>query len=266
MIQIKSIQRKVLYECSCNTYKEALEKAVRDNVDLSFAELSGLNLAGADLKGANLENADLSCTNCKATIFHGANLKNAFFEDVIAHYSNFINANLRKAYLGCTIFRNSTFNYADLTGAYFEHSNLRGATFNCTNLCDVSFKSTDLINANLTDAINIPYIPLACPSEGSFIGWKICRNYLIKLEIPEDARRSSATSNKCRCDKAKVLAITDFEEKTSFSRVINRSYTECVYEVGKMVYPDSFDEDRWNECSHGIHFFINKQDAINYWL
>ena len=31
-----------------------------------------------------------------------------------------------------------------------------------------------------------------------------------------------------------------------------------------MVYPDAFDEDRFNECSNGIHFFIDKQLAINY--
>lgn len=23
-------------------------------------------------------------------------------------------------------------------------------------------------------------------------------------------------------------------------------------------------KNRWNECSHGIHFFINKDEAINY--
>lgn len=32
----------------------------------------------------------------------------------------------------------------------------------------------------------------------------------------------------------------------------------------KSYLTDSFDEDRWNECSHGIHFFINKQEAIDY--
>ena len=43
------------------------------------------------------------------------------------------------------------------------------------------------------------------------------------------------------------------------------SYSPAVtYVVGEMVYPDSFDENRWNECSHGIHFFINKQNAIDY--
>ena len=88
----------------------------------------------------------------------------------------------------------------------------------------------------------------------------------MKLEIPEDAKRSSATTNKCRCDKAKVLDIIcisdnspiDLQEITSFN------YHKTIYKVGEMVYPDSFDEERWNECSHGIHFFINKQDAIDY--
>lgn len=32
----------------------------------------------------------------------------------------------------------------------------------------------------------------------------------------------------------------------------------------KLVFPDSFDENRWKECSHGIHFFIDKDEAINY--
>ena len=78
-------------------------------------------------------------------------------------------------------------------------------------------------------------------------------------------KRCSATSYKCRCDKAQVLAITSLDEKKSFDSVTNVNYNPYIeYKVGEMVYPDKFDEDRWNECSNGIHFFINKQNAINY--
>lgn len=85
------------------------------------------------------------------------------------------------------------------------------------------------------------------------------------LEIPEDARRCSCISQKCRCDKAKVLGITNLYTNESVSKIKNTSYSPAVtYVVGEMVYPDSFDENRWNECSHGIHFFINKQNAIDY--
>lgn len=128
-----------------------------------------------------------------------------------------------------------------------------------------NLKGAYLEGANLEGAKDIPYIPLNCPSEGSFIGWKIVCGNLIKLEIPEDAKRLSSVSMKCRCDKARVLSVWNMRLEEEVSEVVNHAYNQnTLYQVGEMVYPDSFDEDRWNECSHGIHFFINKQDAINY--
>ena len=122
----------------------------------------------------------------------------------------------------------------------------------------------DLYGADLRSA-NLGFIPINCPSDGAFVGWKKVQDKLIKLLIPEDAKRCSATTYKCRCDKAQVLAITSLDEESSFDSVTNVAYTPNIeYKVGEMVYPDKFDEDRWNECSNGIHFFINKQDAINY--
>ena len=122
----------------------------------------------------------------------------------------------------------------------------------------------DLYGADLRGAKNIPYISSACPSDGAFIGWKKICDKLIKLEIPEDAKRSSATTHKCRCDKAIVLTITDLNGENPIEEIMNVSYECTLYKVGEIVYPDSFDENRWNECSHGIHFFIDKQEAINY--
>ena len=125
-------------------------------------------------------------------------------------------------------------------------------------------RNADLQGANLYGA-NLRNIPINCPSDGAFVGWKKVQDKLIKLLIPEDAKRCSATTYKCRCDKAQVLAITSLDEKSSFDSVINIAYTPNIeYKVGEMVYPDKFDDNRWNECSNGIHFFINKQDAINY--
>ena len=169
--------------------------------------------------------------------------------------ANLRNADLSYANLGGANFRNADLSYANLGGANFRDADLINANLDGANLRD----------ADLRDAKNIPYIPLECPSEGSFIGWKKIKQILIKLEIPEDARRSSATTKKCRCDKAKVLGFYDLNStELNIDKIINNSYNTCEYIKCEMVYPDSFDEDRWNECSHGIHFFINKQDAINY--
>ena len=154
---------------------------------------------------------------------------------------------------------------ANLYGANLYGANLYGANLTRANLTRANLYGANLYGANLYGATNIPFIPFACPSDGAFIGWKKVKNHLIMLEIPEDARRCSCTSQKCRCDKAKVLGITNLETNESVSEIKNTSYSPAVtYVVGKMVYPDSFDENRWNECSHGIHFFINKQNAIDY--
>ena len=44
----------------------------------------------------------------------------------------------------------------------------------------------------------------------------------------------------------------------------NASMQHTEYIVGDYVYPDEFDTNRWEECTHGIHFFIDKEEAINY--
>ena len=175
-------------------------------------------------------------------------------------YANLRYANLSRANLSRVNLRDADLRNANLDGANFRDADLRDADLSYANLGGANFRDADL-----RDAKNIPYIPLECPSEGSFIGWKKINKILIKLEIPEDARRSSATTKKCRCDKAKVLGFYDLNStELNIDKIINNNYNTCEYIKSEMVYPDSFDEDRWNECSHGIHFFINKQDAINY--
>ena len=147
---------------------------------------------------------------------------------------------------------------ADLRGAYLGGADLHGAF-----LRDADLHGADLGGADLRSAKDVPYIPLACPSHGSFIGWKKVCGHLVELEIPADARRSSATSTKCRCDKAKVLSIVS-REGIKIKSIHSETNAPVDYVVGQVVTPDSFDEDRWKECSHGIHFFINKEEAERY--
>ena len=89
-------------------------------------------------------------------------------------------------------------------------------------------------------------------------------NCLIKLLIPSDAKRSSATTNKCRCNKAKVISIEIPTEHVSFNVCRSTYDPEFIYKVGEIVSVDNFDDDRFNECAPGIHFFINKEEAIMY--
>ena len=214
------------------------------------AELEGADLAGADLAGADLANAYLIGANLKGADLSGANLKGADLSYSIIDGANLAGANLEGANL----------HQSSLRGA-----NLAGANLKRANLEDANIVGANIYGAVLNCAKNIPFIPLACPSDGAFIGWKkVGRKYLVKIQIPEDARRLSATTRKCRCDMALVLDITSLDGEEHYDEVTNNNYNETIYKVGEMVYPDSFDENRWAECSHGIHFFVNKEDAINY--
>ena len=226
-IEIKNINGDVLFSHTAenNSITLTVEAAVSCGVSLAKANLAGACLAVADLEGADLE---------------GANL-----EDADISWANLADA--------------------ILIGANLKDANLKGAFLEGADLNEADITVAVLNDAHLNGAKNIPYIPLACPSEGAFIGWKKVEwKYLVKLQIPEDARRLSATTRKCRCDKALVLDITSLDGNEHYDEVLNYNYTTTVYKVGEKVYPDSFDENRWNECSNGIHFFINKQDAINY--
>lgn len=243
-----------------------LSEADLRNTNLQYANLYFANLLGASLFEANLSNAKLYKTNLYSTNLRYANLRETDLYGVNLCEANLSYADLRKADLSDAELRNTIFSKAILCGANLCGANLYGAYFFDADLHDVKLFCANLDNAYFYNARNIPHnIPLNCPSDGAFIGWKKCGKYLIKLEIPEDAKRSSATTRKCRCDKAKVLGIYDLEGNlTDKLNIANDNYAYINYIVGETVYPDWFDEDRWNECSHGIHFFINKQDAIEY--
>ena len=136
---------------------------------------------------------------------------------------------------------------ADLCGADLHGSDLRGA---------------DLRGADLRGAKGCY---LSCPTEGSFIGWKKASGHIVKLRIPEDARRSSATGHKCRCDKAYVMEIQNMDGTKATEDTVRSDHDKnFVYTVGATVEVPDFDDNRWSECAPGIHFFIDRREAVEY--
>ena len=174
-------------------------------------------------------------------------------------------ANLRGANLRGANLCEANLYGADLYGANLRGANLRGADLYGANLYGADLREANLREANLRGAKNIPFIPLVCPERGSFTAFKKCGSYIIELLIPQDAKRCSATTRKCRASYAKVVAITNMDgSQAEVDHVTNHAYEPIEYKIGEYVHPDSFDDDRWNECSHGIHFFINRQEAVEY--
>ena len=166
---------------------------------------------------------------------------------------------------------------ADLRGANLRDADLRGADLCNANLSNANLRGADLSNANLSNAnlsgasmdqmiwdIHTAFYPLQCPDSGSYIGYKKASGLVVELEIPADARRSSATSRKCRASKAKVLSITDINGNPGGDQVRSNFDPNFVYSIGKIVEVSDFDDDRWNECSTGIHHFITRAEAVIY--
>ena len=210
-----------------NTITETVLDAIRRGADLRDTDLYGADLCDADLRGANLSDADLCDADLRDADLRGADLRDA----------DLLGANLRDADLSD----------ADLRGADLRSADLRGA-----NLC----------GANLRDAKGCY---LSCPTEGSFIGWKKASGHIVKLRIPEDARRSSATGHKCRCDKAYVMEIQNMDGTRATVDAVRSDHDQnFVYTVGATVEVPDFDDNRWSECAQGIHFFIDRREAVEY--
>lgn len=172
-------------------------------------------------------------------------------------YANLYNIDLR-----CADLNSADLRCANLSGASLYNANLRGASLYNANLYSSNLNNANLNNVK-TNMYTIGY-NLACSEEGSFIGYKKAGKYIVKLLIMEDSKRNSATTLKCRCDKAKVLDIEKIDTGEKIESTPSDYDINFIYKVGEIVKVDNFDENRWNECASGIHFFMNKENAIKY--
>ena len=145
---------------------------------------------------------------------------------------------------------------------YLSGADLSGADLRYANLCGANLHEAILSNvkADHTTAMFFPQCP-----DGEFIGYKKAGGKIVKLLIPEDAKRSSGTTLKCRCSKAKVLEIQELDGSPSEVKEVRSKFdNDFIYRLGETVFVDDFDENRWNECSKGIHFFISRDAAVSY--
>ena len=207
-----------------------IKHKVTGDVLLTYA---GADLRGADLRGADLRGANLRYANLRGADLRGADLRGADLQGANLQGANLLDANLRGA---------------NLQGAYLQGANLQGANLWGANLwgADLDFTCEAFQKTRI--------LP-----EGSIIGWKKCKNdVIVKLRIPEGAKRSHAFGRKCRAEWVEVLEV--FGGDVGISK--HDGITE--YRKGTIVKPASFSEEWQNECAPGIHFFITRAEAEAY--
>ena len=221
--------------------------------DLSCEDLRGVNLCGTNLYGVNLRYADLSGADLCNVDLSGADLCNANLRGVNLRFANLYNA--------------------DLSGANLQGANLYGSDLRNTDLQGTDLSGANLCGADLRGRLideNTKLSPIVCPETGSFIAYKKASYYpnsvIVVLEVLADAKRSSAATKKCRCSKAKVLGFETLSgEEIKENINVYSNYDETfLYKKGEIVEVKDFDDNRWEECAAGIHFFMSKQEAIDY--
>ena len=219
-----------------------------ENYDLSFLEIKNRDLSKAlfsncNMSGMKIRNCDLSSTG--------------FFDNKMNGIMFYIcNFNTTKIY--------ST----DLSEGLFIDCTLTNVQLTNANLSRVEIKDCKLDNIIANPFTS--FYNLQCPEEGSFIGFKKAyintTPVIVKLQITEDSLRSSSTSRKCRCSKAKVLSISYLNgtECPEGTMACSQYDNDFIYKIGEILEVEDFEKDRWEECAKGIHFFITREEAVNY--
>jgi hypothetical protein len=145
---------------------------------------------------------------------------------------------------------------ANLADADLSRANLYGANLADADLSRANLTGAKLTDANLTGADNIPAFQIC---EGDLVVYKKVMGKIVTLSIPKNAKRTACiTGRKCRSEYAMVLEIE------GHSPVISNGCgngIETIYEEGREVRADSYDDDWRVECSHGIHWFLTRKEA-----
>lgn len=217
----------------------------------------------------NDQSQQLVLRNCVISNINASHqdLRYVQFIDCVFIKCDFVACNFTKAvFTGCRLVGDVSFVHCDLQEV---------------NLCDANLYTCKFILCcGLETAIvndkTLYYRP-QCPMNGSFIGYKGAwcydpelhiRPVLVTLEIPADAYRSSATTRKCRCDKAIVLDAYTLSNGQQLPNTvpIHSAYDSCfVYTIGQTLQVVDCNTNRWDECSTGIHFFMEEEDA-RWWI
>ncbi len=201
-----------------------------------------------DLSGEDLSHMDFTLSSFQNTVLDGAN-----FEDSIVENALFDGCSMKGASFKNAKMVTASFRYCDMRECNIEGANLYGAV--------LEFAKLDGIVSN----DDTKWFRLHCPETGAFLAYKKCVNdRMVQLLVPADAKRTSATLRSCRCNKAKVLTIKSFDFTENFDEAWSLVDEDFVYKRGEWVEVKDFNEDRWQDSTTGIHFWMTRAEAEAY--
>lgn len=221
-----------------------IEDVIFKPVNPAYNQYGLLDLRGIDFSGVKFKNVKFMFCN-----FRDANFSGAEFDRVV--------------FIRCS-FDNETHNY--------EISVRQLADYGIRNICKRDWLQDNTPVENLDSY----YINPPLDTDGKdIIGYKLigvdedCMytyRYpaIAKLRIPFYTERITYKDDKCRAACAEVLDIyTRDGVHYNYGRSLYTSSWKD-YEVGHMVYADSFDDEPMEVCRSGIHFFLTEEEAWDF--
>lgn len=191
-----------------------------------------------------------------------------------------VRCNLSEVDLKNINFSGATFKDCDLGLLDFTGSNLSEVEFDNCRFYKTNFSNCNMENAkfvNCTGARTLvwnektKHLNSECPKDEVFIGWKKAQDkdgkpVILKLHIYCRSRRCSAFGKECRCNSAKVLEYQRMDGTVLKKMKCAYSYYDShfIYPKNKKIYSDGYDGDWTVMDTTGIHFYMNRKDAVEW--
>ena len=227
-----------------------------------------------ELKGI-LDKRDDTQLDLHEVIFRDLDLSGWDMHNMNLRRASFYNCNLNKANFDGSMMDHVAFYDCDTRECILTNCKLRGASFRGNDMDGIDLRGANIYAAVLEDAQNqdkvitneeTRWYEMSCPTEGPFVAWKCCTELrVVMMLVPADAKRCMATMETGRVSKVKVLSIKSIDETKSYDWAQSTVDPDFYYEVGKWLEPaNGFQEDRWKDSSEGIHFFLSRQQCVDY--
>jgi uncharacterized protein YjbI with pentapeptide repeats len=175
---LSGVNLQEVYFLGVNLCKVNLQKAILQGVGLSSENLQDADLREAylqaNLEGANLTNADLRGANLHKARLKGANLQGANLQGVDLHKKNLVGVNLQEANLQGANLQGANLQEVNLVGA-----TLKGADFQGANLKGVDFHKKNLVGINFQEAnLQMANLQTANLQEANLLGADLRKAHL----------------------------------------------------------------------------------------
>ena len=249
---------------------------------LSF-DVVAQKLSDAQFQSIQIRHIDLYSTEIRNSDFTNCSFAYCSFDHVVFVNCKFTQSAFYMSRINSSNFRCCEFSQCDFKLSYMSCTTLStdcritkctacNSKFEYNPMTLEQYKNLRTIRCDKTRTQHDTEYTFGKILTKSIIGYKkaIIRPFmtlqeaLITLEIPVGAIVFQPNNFKCRTNIAKVIRITNLGETDILKEAQSWFDSSFIYYAGETIICDDFKLNNSIECASGIHFFLDKESALNY--